>query len=99
MGATITIVGLWLFFAINKPSSVVVPNVKNMTLVEARAALTAKKLRYKTTSSEASDRVPANSILETDPPSGERVSEGSMINLKVSSGARYVQVPALKDKT
>lgn len=70
---------------------VTVPSVSNMSEQAAKAALTAAKLTYGTTSPEHSSTVTAGVVIRSDPASGEAEREGDVVNLVVSDG--LINVP------
>ncbi|MFN8233656.1 MAG: Stk1 family PASTA domain-containing Ser/Thr kinase [Actinomycetota bacterium] len=76
--------------------TVVVPDVTEMTLADAQAALRAVELELGTTTEAASDTVPVGQIISQSPEAQTEVPEGSEINVVVSSGTDKV---VLRDVT
>jgi serine/threonine-protein kinase len=82
---------------------VVVPDLTNMTEADAKAALTAKKLVYGSTTSSYSPDIPAGIVIASDPAAGatattagKTIREGATVNLVVSNG--LVQIPDVTGK-
>jgi serine/threonine-protein kinase len=82
---------------------VTVPDLTNMTEADAKAALTAKKLVYGTSTASYSPDIPAGIVMKSDPAAGatkttagKTIREGSTINLIVSNG--LVQIPDVTGK-
>jgi eukaryotic-like serine/threonine-protein kinase len=105
LAVTITLLGLaavggWIFFNINKPPLVAVPNVVNMTRGEAEAELKKAGLTMKVLRSDYDNKFPKDTIISTDPsPGPNRAREGSSVHVVVSLGGRTVEVPDLRGKT
>ncbi|WP_018635857.1 Stk1 family PASTA domain-containing Ser/Thr kinase [Parafrankia elaeagni] len=70
-----------------------VPNLDGKPADQAQAELTVAKLSVSGRTTEASDTVPANSIIRTDPAAGTEVDPGTPVSLVVSSGPSSVEVP------
>jgi len=73
--------------------TVVVPDVTEMTLADAQAALRAVELELGTTAEAPSDTVPVGQIISQSPEAQTEVPEGSEINVVVSSGTDKVVLP------
>jgi serine/threonine-protein kinase len=71
-----------------------VPNVSNSTYTDGYNTLTNAKLLVNKVY-QASDTVPVDTIINTDPPAGTNVSESTLVTVYVSSGKGQVQVPDL----
>jgi beta-lactam-binding protein with PASTA domain len=71
-----------------------VPQVTNLTLKAARAALTAAHLKAEVQTS-TSDK-PKDIVLSQSPPSGTKVAKGAKVLLIVSQGQQLVLVPPLQ---
>ena len=74
------------------PCNAVVPDVVGLTLEAAQAALAVYNFNVQTTDA-CSDTVPAGSVISQNPVAGTAVTEGSTVNLVVSSGPCPVTVP------
>lgn len=75
------------------PRMILVPNVRNLTRVEAEDALTREGLRVGAVTDVFAQDVPEGRVAEQSPLPGTQVQEGSLVDLKVSRGTR--QVPNL----
>jgi beta-lactam-binding protein with PASTA domain len=75
-----------------------VPNVTNSSYTDGYNTLTNAKLLV-TKVYQASDTVPVDTIISTDPPAGTNVSESTLVTVYVSSGKGQVQVPDLTGLT
>ena len=74
------------------PCNAVVPDVVGLTLDAAQAALAVYNFNVQTTEA-CSDTVAAGSVISQDPVAGTAVTEGSTVNLVVSSGPCNAVVP------
>ena len=74
------------------PGQVLVPNVKNQTLVNATVTLTTAGFRVQTID-EPSETVEVGSVVDTDPVAGTPLEPGAQITVIVSSGIPLVVVP------
>jgi serine/threonine protein kinase len=74
-------------------SSVVVPDLTNMTEAAAEAALAAQKLVYGTSSPMHSPSVAAGTVLSSDPAANTSVKQGDTVNLVVSDG--LIDIPSV----
>jgi beta-lactam-binding protein with PASTA domain len=103
LGVVIVGVLIWILAMGGFPNLVVnaggtggiaVPNVVNSTYTDGYKALIDAHLspleQY-----QASDTVPADTIISTDPPAGTKVPDGTQIKVYVSSGKGQVVVPDL----
>jgi tRNA A-37 threonylcarbamoyl transferase component Bud32 len=73
-------------------TSVEVPDVRNSTIDEARAALEPLGLGIKQTGESPSDDVPAGQIIDQQPPPGSSADQGSTVQVTVSSGSEEVNI-------
>jgi serine/threonine-protein kinase len=69
-----------------------VPNVVGQPIEDAERILEARNLEVEVTR-EANDEAEEGIVFAQDPERGERVDEGSTVELKVSAGAEAVRVP------
>ncbi|MBF0714379.1 Stk1 family PASTA domain-containing Ser/Thr kinase [Gemella sp. GH3] len=77
------------FVGSNKVS---VPDVKNLTVQEAKSALNKAELTVGEIIEVPSDSVSSNQVISSDPSAGKKVSKGSKVNLNVSSGKATIEV-------
>jgi beta-lactam-binding protein with PASTA domain len=93
VGGIIAAVLLW-------PRSVVVPTVAESTITEATEALEAIKLKVSSEPREAfSDDIARSLVINTDPPAGQEVRQGTRMTLIVSDGPEPVRLPDVYDRT
>lgn len=97
--AAATMLGIWIFFNLSKPTLVKVPSLAGMTITEAQSMVQFSKLDVQVVAERASEQVPKDHILSTDPDAGEMVREGGHIRVVMSTGSQYVVVPNLKGNT
>ncbi len=77
------------------PSTVAVPNVAGLDPGTAVQRLTDAGLTGQR-SDEASNDVPANTVIRTDPPAGTQVEKDQVVKVIVSSGKGQVGVPSVE---
>ncbi len=77
------------------PSSVEVPQVKDLPEAEAVAAITDAGLVVATTEQKTNATVPAGNAVKTVPAAGETVAPGTPVTLTVSRGPKQAVVPDL----
>ena len=76
------------------PQMMTVPNVERLTQDDATTAVTAAKLKVGTVTQQASNTVATSKVISQDPASGSSVTQGSPVNLVISSGPQMmVAVP------
>ncbi|MFC0233762.1 Stk1 family PASTA domain-containing Ser/Thr kinase [Vagococcus entomophilus] len=94
------LVGTGTFFAMTAPKTVTIPSVVNLTQEEATEKLEEKGLKVSTkTEKVSSDKVEKDNVVQTDPAKGTPVKEGATITLYISTGAKKVNMPDVKDQT
>jgi hypothetical protein len=98
-GILVVMVVYFLVLNFSKSKSVHVPELKRLTASEAMAHLKSLGLVMQRKGSEASEQVPAESVIRTDPPAGATVYQGSAVGVVVSSGSRFVEVPDVRGVT
>jgi serine/threonine-protein kinase len=85
-GSTVTL------FVSNGPSTARVPDVLGLTEVDARRRI--RRAGFKPVlSREGSVKVPAGSVIRSDPGGGARIERGSRVTLFISTGPKEVTVP------
>ncbi|HSI73342.1 MAG TPA: PASTA domain-containing protein [Fimbriimonas sp.] len=95
----LSLIGVWMMLNLNRPRQIAVPNVVGLTLQEARAVLSESKLEMRVEARLPSDKVEMDKILEVKPNPGEKIIEGTRVNVVVSSGSRFVAIPDLRGLT
>ncbi|MEU6413398.1 Stk1 family PASTA domain-containing Ser/Thr kinase [Microbispora sp. NPDC046933] len=68
------------------PETVPVPKVEGFSLTDARAKIAEVGLTPGRVSKSASDTIPRDQVIRTNPPVGKRVKKGSTVNFVVSAG-------------
>lgn len=76
-------------------AQVAVPNVAGADVATATNRLESKKLKVGETTQQTSADIPEGQVIETDPPMGTTVDEGTTVDLIVSSGQEQVDIPNL----
>lgn len=75
-----------------------VPNIKGITVTEAKAMMESEQLKLVVIDSTYSDKVPFGTIVEQDPTPNSHVKHGRPIYVTINaSGKRKVQMPDLRD--
>ena len=77
------------------PERYAVPDVKGKPLAQAEAALVEAKLAVGVITEDWDPAVPDGSVASTDPPVGEELKPGSLVNIVVSKGPKPVKLPNL----
>jgi serine/threonine-protein kinase len=95
--AGLVVAFLWSNFS--KPKLVAVPNVKNMSINEAKATLSQSHLTLRILARVSNEHVPSDNIVDASPSPGTKVRENSDVSVRVSSGSRFVEVPDLSGHT
>ncbi len=75
------------------PEQVQVPDVTGVTEQEANRRLRQANLAVGNVAREDSDDVPQGEVIRTDPPAGDEVDQGTVVDLVVSRGSPTAQVP------
>jgi beta-lactam-binding protein with PASTA domain/predicted Ser/Thr protein kinase len=78
---------------------VAVPDLEGLTRLQAQQQLDEAGLIMGDRTRRPSDEVPANRVIEQDPPADRQVEAGSAVDLVFSSGPRTVEVPSLTGQT
>lgn len=74
-------------------NSVSSPDVRNMTLEEAKVTIVKAGLEVGDITEVASDDVKEKTVIDSDPKAGKKVRKGSKVDLRVSSGKKTVDMP------
>jgi len=78
------------------PTNVDVPDVRNLTVEDARAELDPVGLGIEQTGEAPSDDVPAGQIIDQQPPPASAVEPGTTIQVTVSSGSESVNISDMR---
>jgi len=82
-----------------KPREIKTPNVRGVSVSEAREQVRKLKLSVRVASKEPNERLEPDHIISTRPAPGQLIREGGTIDLTVSSGSRRVKMPSLLNMT
>ena len=77
------------------PAPRVVPDLSNLTIADATAALQALGLAYAQVADEFSNTVPVGAVIRQDLPPGSEAARGATVTVAVSKGPDLVSVPSL----
>ena len=99
VAVALSLCGVWLLYNFSKPTTVRVPNIKSLSVTEARVMLDKLKLDLRVRSREPSDRVEQDRILDVSPEPGKEVREGGRVEVVVSAGSRSVELPDVRNLT
>lgn len=95
----IVVLGGWFFFNSSKPKTVDVPNIVGKQVDEARSELKKLGLDIRQVRSEVSDKVADGAIIDQDPAMGEQSRVGMRVEVTVSKGSRFKEVPDLRGRS
>lgn len=99
MSALILVVlGAWVFFNLQRPKSLTVPDLIGRSVDEARQELKEQDLKLREVERQASDQFAKDTIISLAPAPGEDVKQFSYIDAVVSSGSRFVELPDLRGR-
>ena len=77
------------------PERSAVPKLTGLTVDEANAALTEAKLAPGTTTDEYDPIIAVGKVVSSNPPEGEQLKPGTVVDLVVSKGPKPVKIPNL----
>ncbi len=86
---------VWRWFQV---PVVKVPDVRRLSLTEASRTLRDRGLTSEVVAERQSNDLPANFVLDQDPPAGEEVKAGRTVSLVVSKGPELVTVPDVRGR-
>lgn len=89
----LVIIGAWVFFNLQKPKTLVVPDLVGKSADIAREELQSMQLELRVLREQTSDTHPRGAIISLAPAAGAEIKEGSKVNAIVSSGSRFVDLP------
>lgn len=98
-GLLVILVGLWIAYNMTKPKLVRVPDLRRLTFSEATTRLSDLGLKVRVSKRLVSETVPSEQVITSQPAPGESIFSGSSVNIVVSLGSQFVQVPDLKGET
>jgi len=79
-------------------SSVEVPNVRRLSLAEAKRTLADRNLKAEVSSELLDDQVPKGYVVEQKPAAGEIVDADTVVSLAISAGSSGVTIPSVVGK-
>jgi serine/threonine-protein kinase len=93
-------IGGWVFFNLQKPKLIDLPNIVAMSQAEAQATLDKLGLKLSIQGYQASERYPAGTVIQQTPlPGSRKVREHSFVQVVLSAGGRFVEVPDVRGRT
>lgn len=98
-GLLVLMLGGWIVFNLNKPREIVLPNLIGQSVPEANQMLSNLGLKLRISAKQASEKVAADRVLDQNPPAKGKVREGAFVNVIVSLGSKFVEVPDLRGMT
>ncbi len=99
VGAAVMVLAAWFFFNMHRPLALHTPNLVGKSQLEAMQDLEKMGLKMRRVREETSEKYGEGIVVGQTPTVGEDVLEHSYVEVVVSSGSKYVTVPALKGKT
>lgn len=93
------VVGVWVFFNLQKPKSLTVPDLVGKPVEEARKELAKLDLKLRTLKIESSDEYPKDVIIKLAPAPGEDIKQYAYVDATVSSGSRFIKMPDFRGRT
>ncbi|MBS1712849.1 MAG: PASTA domain-containing protein [Armatimonadetes bacterium] len=97
-----TLIGVFAYigFITHRPKLIDMPNIRFKTQAEAAMVLNKLGLRMSVERNVASDKYPSGVILDQDPePGRHKVKENGIVQVVLSAGGRFVEVPDLRGMT
>ncbi|HXL02235.1 MAG TPA: PASTA domain-containing protein [Candidatus Atribacteria bacterium] len=79
-------------FSASAPTSVSVPDVRQMSLEEAQSLIESSSLKLERVAEVTHDTIPAGYVVSQNPPPESRVAKGSVMSLLVSKGKSETEV-------
>lgn len=89
----------WMVFNFKKPAMVTVPDLTRLSVTESLSRLEGIGLKLRVARRQANEQVPKDEVLAQNPPANEKVYEGSSVNVTVSLGSKFVEVPDVRGLT
>jgi len=93
-------IGGWVWFNNNQPKLIDLPNIVSKNQLQAATELGKLRLRLIVEKKQFSDKFPDGVIISQDPEPGHRkVKEGGIVQVVISKGGKFVEVPDLRGRT
>jgi serine/threonine-protein kinase len=97
-GIFFLVVAVIMYSSTSRPASLKIPNLKNLSVDDARQRLETLGLQLMVAKKKMVDG-PADIVLSSDPEAGDDIFKGEQVRVTVSAGSRYVEVPDLRGLT
>ncbi len=95
----VSMVAFWAWWNMDQPRKVPVPDIKGLSISEARLQLKDSKLELRIAGHEPDDKVEIDHVLDETPEAGDVVRQGTQVAAIISSGSKLVAVPDLRGDT
>lgn len=93
-------IGGWVWFNTHQPKLIDLPNVVGKDRLQAANDLSKLGLKMNVEKRQASEKYPLGVVLSQDPEPGHRkVKEGGIVQVVISAGGRFVEVPDLRGRS
>lgn len=93
------IIGGWIFFNSQKPRLLTVPDLTGKQVDVARTEIKPTGLMIRVAREQVSEAQPEGAIIETNPAPGESIRQGQRIEVTVSKGSKFVEMPDFRGRT
>jgi serine/threonine-protein kinase len=91
------IYGFLALWQVTSPGETIVPEIKGLDLSAAQLMLQHEGLESKVVAQRPSEGIVAGKIIEAHPEPGRKVKKGRRINLVVSTGSAWTNVPDIRE--
>lgn len=99
VGFVTCVIGFYIVLNLDRPRLSGVPNLRGLTVPEAKNTLERLHLTFKMGSAVPNEQYEPDRIIGSSPPAGEKVPERSAVTVTLSAGRREVEVPDLRQMT
>jgi len=99
LGVVLLVLAVWALVSSMAINRIEVPDIRGLTLTQAKAELKKKDLTLKVSARAYSESVKKGLIIEQDPEEGFQIQEGKPVEVVVSKGTETTTVPNLFGKT
>lgn len=93
------LVGAYIYWNLTKPKEILMPNIVFKSGNDAKKLLNGLHLKMRVVVSRRDPKIAEGTILETNPTFGQPIKEGGIVDVTVSAGTGFVEVPDLKGMT
>jgi beta-lactam-binding protein with PASTA domain len=98
-GMVFLMLAIFMYTNVQHAKTITVPRLTHLSVTEATSRLQKAGFKVGRTRTEPNDQVPADTVIATDPNAGESEYENSQVNLVVSGGSKFVEIPDLRGVT